>query len=126
MNSNDKEINVINEQLLATFLFICTLIISILLNYDKKEKLKGNKGLFSSNTSKNIAIINRIAVIIIVIFYIYIDKENIDITKEKKQNLKFAYLQLFVEAITIIAALIALYITIKSNNQIIDIENPNV
>lgn len=126
MNSNEQEISVINEQFFATFLFICTLIISILLNYDKKEKLKGNKGLFSNSTSRNIAIINRIAVIIIVIFYIYIDKENIDITKEKKQNLKFAYLQLFVEVITIIAAIIALYITIKSNNQIIDIENPNV
>lgn len=126
MNTKQEEIKIVNDQMLATILFIGTLIISFTLSYDRKAKLKGYKGLFTSRQIKTISVANRVAVLAIVIFFFYIDKENIEVARIKNKNLKLLYLQELVEIITTITAILALYITVKSgSNEFVGIENPN-
>ncbi len=126
MNTKQEEIKIINEQMLATILFIGTLVVSLLLSYNRKEKLKGKNKIFTERQVRVISIANRVAVLAIVIFFFYIDNENIEVARLQKKDLKLLYLQELVETITIVTAILALYITVKSNNnEFVGIENPN-
>ena len=43
----DEEVKIINIQLIATYLYIASLIISLFLTYNDKNKTLNKKGLFS-------------------------------------------------------------------------------
>lgn len=126
MNSNEKEIKVVDETILATIIFIASLFVSLSLSYDKREKLKNNSGLYSQKQVRSISIINRIVIVALAIFYFQIDRENIGIAKDKNNVNDLLYLQATIELVAIITALVSLYIAIKSDNELINIENPNL
>lgn len=126
MNTTEKELKAINEQIIATILFLGTIIVSLSLSIDRKQKILNKKAIYSNEKARNIAIINRIIVVFIVLIYLQIDKENLDITKEKQNQTNLANLQIIAEIITLIAALIALYITYNSKTEDISIENPEI
>ena len=121
MNTTEKELKAINEQIVATILFLGTIIVSLSLSIDRRQKILNKKAIYSNEKAQNIAIINRIIVVFIVLIYLQIDKENLDITKEKQNQTNLANLQIIAELITLIAALIALY---NSKTEDISIENP--
>ena len=126
MNTTEKELKAVNEQIIATILFLGTIIVSLSLSIDRKQKILNKKAIYSNEKARNIAIINRIIVVFIVLIYLQIDKENLDITKEKQNQTNLANLQIIAEIITLIAALIALYITYNSKTEDISIENPEI
>lgn len=126
MNTTEKELKAINEQIIATILFLGTIIVSLSLSIDRRQKILNKKAIYSNEKAQNIAIINRIIVVFIVLIYLQIDKENLDITKEKQNQTNLANLQIIAEIITLIAALIALYITYNSKTVDISIENPEI
>ena len=126
MNTTEKELKAVNEQIIATILFLGTIIISLSLSIDRRQKILNKKAIYSNEKARNIAIINRIIVVFIVLIYLQIDKENLDITKEKQNQTNLANLQIIAEIITLIAALIALYITYNSKTEDISIENPEI
>lgn len=126
MNTKQKELKAINEQIVATLLFLGTIIISLSLSIDKREKIINSKGIYSNKNASKLAIINRIIVVFIVILYLKIDKENLDITKEKNNKTNLASLQIIAEFITLFVSILALYITYNSNNESISIENPDI
>lgn len=126
MNTTEKELKAVNEQIIATILFLGTIIVSLSLSIDKRQKILNKKAIYSNKKARNIAIINRIIVVFIVLIYLQIDKENLDITKEKQNQTNLANLQIIAELITLIAALIALYITYNSKTEDISIENPEI
>ena len=126
MNTTEKELKAVNEQIIATILFLGTIIVSLSLSIDRRQKILNKKAIYSNEKAQNIAIINRIIVIFIVLIYLQIDKENLDITKEKQNQTNLANLQIIAELITLIAALIALYITYNSKTEDISIENPEI
>lgn len=126
MNTTEKELKAVNEQIIATILFLGTIIVSLSLSIDRRQKILNKKAIYSNEKAQNIAIINRIIVVFIVLIYLQIDKENLDITKEKQNQTNLANLQIIAEIITLIAALIALYITYNSKTEDISIENPEI
>ena len=126
MNTKQKELKAINEQIIATILFLGTIIVSLSLSIDKRQKVLNQKILYTNKRAKQIAITNRIIVVLIIIFYLQIDKENLDIMKEKNNQTNLATLQIIAEVITLIASLLALYITYNSNFKSISIENPEI
>ena len=126
MNITEKELKAVNEQIIATILFLGTIIVSLSLSIDRRQKILNKKAIYSNEKARNIAIINRIIVVFIVLIYLQIDKENLDITKEKQNQTNLANLQIIAEIITLIAALIALYITYNSKTEDISIENPEI
>lgn len=126
MNTNEKELKIINEQIIATLLFLGTIIVSITLSIDKRKKILNQKALFTNESAKKIAIGNRIIIVIIILLYLQIDKENLDVTKEKNNQTNLALLQIIAEVITLFVALLALYITYNSNIESITIENPDI
>lgn len=126
MNTKQKELKTNNEQIVATILFLGTIIVSLSLSIDKRQKVLNQKILYTDEKAKQIAITNRIIVVLIIIFYLQIDKENLDIMKEKNNQTNLATLQVVAEVITLIASLLALYITYNSNFESISIETPDI
>lgn len=123
--NNQKKLNVLNEQMLATILFIGSLIISLSITYDNKQKIKRKQRIYTDKSARYTAIFNRIFVIFIVLFYLRIDNENIEMNKGKNNNL--LQLQKLIEIITLCTAIVALYITVKSSpDSIATNENPNI
>lgn len=103
MNDLNKiRLNIINGQLIALCLFIITLFISILLAYNEKLTLENKKSLFNNNESLRIAIINRIVVVIISLYFVYTS------FVEKKINNK-NNIQIFSAILTLLASIIGLY-----------------
>lgn len=124
--NNQKKLNVLNEQMLATILFIGSLIISLSITYDSKQKIQRKQRIYTDKSARYTAIFNRIFVIFIVLFYLRIDNENIEINKGSSNN-NLLQLQKLIEIITLCTAIVALYITVKSTpDSIATNENPNI
>ncbi|MBR3660895.1 MAG: hypothetical protein IKN63_03215 [Bacilli bacterium] len=108
---NDKEIELINGEMVGVFLFIIALLVSLLILYNEKL-IKSNKPYFFNNSeSLNISLINRTLFVILGIFFVYSSIER------KKLNNSNSNLQIIASLLTLSASLIILYIIIKSYNK---------
>ena len=116
----------IELQILLSIFFIFTTIVSIILLYNEDLYLKYKKFILDSKNAYIIASINRIVILIILILFLYanyVDK-NIDIIEHK--DLKADNLQILASILTIISAIIVLYVTLEYFNSNINssLENP--
>jgi len=68
---NDMRLKITNGQIIALFLFIITLFISILLAYNEKLRLEGKNVIFTNEEVLIIAIINRIVVVTLGLYFVY-------------------------------------------------------
>ena len=128
MNNKDKEIEILNLQNIATLIYIVSLIISIYITNNDKERLLNNKVI-----SKNIgtlAVFNRTLVVILTIIFLYISIQNKKIASSKRKNLNLFNLQISASSLSLISTLIVLYVVIKSSGEnytvISGVSNPNL
>lgn len=130
MKEDNKEANLLNIQLWTTVIYIGSLLISIALTYDDKQKVQNKNGLFSRNQSKQISIFNRSLVLLLTLSYLYVSYKNIDFAKQKSQKIWPFELQLFSSELSTIASIIVLYVVIKTAGEqysiVAGIGNPNL
>lgn len=130
MKEDNKEANLLNIQLWTTVIYIGSLLISIALTYDDKQKVQNKNGLFSRNQSKQISIFNRSLVLLLTLSYLYVSYKNIDFAKQKNQKIWPFELQLFSSELSTIASIIVLYVVIKTAGEqysiVAGIGNPNL
>lgn len=118
ININEEKIKYINLQLIATTGFIIALIISFTLSIDKKESLRNGNRLFNDKEAQKIALMQTILVFIITLLFLYITYNQYKISKKYNETDKNdLLLQTKTAMLSIIAALIGLYIVIKNYNQ---------
>ena len=104
MNNNDKELELINGQIIGILLFIIGLFISLLVVYNEKL-IKTNKPYYFTNKeSLNISLINRILFVLLGIYFVYNAIETKKITKSSSN------LQIIASLLALAASLIILYI----------------
>ncbi len=127
MNNKNKEIKLINSQLIAITIFIITLLISLLLNYNEKLKIENKNLIFDEKQSLYISLINRTIVLIIALYFIYNSyiRQKIDNKDDFNSNL-----ELLAAFLAFISSFIAFYIVfINLNNNKFDvseIEEPTI
>lgn len=121
----NKEVKVINYQILLSIILILEIIVSIVLNYNTALDLEGKRPLFSKKNTLLISKYRNVVIVIVSILFLYLNYINRNIAKEKKENLKSYDLQILASYLTIIASFIVLYVVINSENESVsDIENP--
>jgi len=129
-NYKELEIKILDIQLIATLLFIISLFISIIINVDEKLKLKNNSGFLSNKNSQNLALFNRIFVVILALVFIYCNYASKKIAEYKNDETKNIELQILAGLLSLIAAIIVLYVAYKNKNDseldIVETENPNL
>ena len=131
MNIYDKEEDrVIDIQLITTTLFIISLFISISLTYNDKLELKKQKTIYTKRQYEKTATFNRILALVLSFSYLYISYKNKDIARKRNQKLDLFDLQINASQLSVIAAIIVLYVVIRSDGEnysiIPGIENPNI
>lgn len=123
---NEKEIELLNIDITTAVLFIITIIISIYLTYENRQDLLNRKRILNKKDDQYILLFNRLLVLIIVLVILYDNIEGYEIAKEKNKDLKPFKIQIFASVLTIITALLILYVVFYNwdNNSLSDIENP--
>lgn len=127
MNNKNKEIKLINLSIIAITIFIITLLISLLLNYNEKLKLENKKLIFDEKQSIYISLINRTIVLIIALYFIYNSyiRQKIDNKDDFNSNL-----ELLAAFLAFISSFITFYIVfINLNNNKFDVsevEEPTI
>lgn len=124
----DEEVKIINIQLIATYLYIASLIISLFLTYNDKNKTLNKKGLFSKKKENQLSIFNRILVVGLSLTFLYISYKNRNIAISKNESVNPFNLQLIASEIATLSAIIVLYVVITSGEYsiIASLENPNI
>lgn len=130
MNTKQKEVNLLNIQMWTTIIYIGSLFISISLTYNDKQNLLNKKGFYNENQSQKLSIGNRWLVLFLTFSYLFINYKNINLAKEKGQKLWPFYLQVFSSELSTLAAIIVLYVVIKTAGEqysiVSGIENPTL
>lgn len=119
MNTTNKEIDNFNLQIIASLLFIISIIISIILTYSEKLEIF-NINMIDKDKRNKINIGNRLFAIFIVCLFLYSSFVALDIVKEKNGNLDEQYIRIFINLITLGLALLTLYVSVKYQNSDID------
>lgn len=130
MNTQKKEADLLDLQLIATIVYIGSLIISIFLTYnDKMDVLKLEK-IFTDKQNRNLSIFNRFLVVILTFIFLYASYETRRLAKIKGEKIENFNLQVIASEISLVSTLIVLYVVIKSQGEqysiISGISNPNL
>lgn len=129
MNKNlqDMKNSIIDGQLLNSILSILPLIIGIVIILDPKEKANKKDGFLTNKESQNLALLAKVIFVFIVLHSIELNYESYDLAKETNQNTSSLELQINASYLSIIAALINLYVVLTnysdSSFQPAEIEN---
>ena len=122
-----EEIKIIDIQLIAILFTIVSSIISLFLTINQKLELKNLKTLFTTKQTFKITKFNRTLILILGLIFLYVNYRLYQISKEQKEDLKPYELQISASILTVIAALIALYVvSLSTKENVADIENPIV
>lgn len=119
MNTTNKEIDNFNLQIIASLLFIISIIISIILTYSEKLEIL-NVNMIDKDKRNKINIGNRLFAIFIVYLFLYSSFVALDIVKEKNGNLDEQYIRIFINLVTFGLALLTLYVSVRYQNSDID------
>ena len=126
----DKEIKLLDFQIILTVIYVGSLILSIFITYNDRIELSDNRNIFSKKQAKNYSIFNRILVLVLTLAFLFINYENFKITKQKGENTDNSYLQIVASEISTLATIIVLYVVLKSAGEdytiISGVENPSL
>jgi uncharacterized membrane protein YbhN (UPF0104 family) len=117
MDDQKKEENLLDIQIITTFVYIGSLILSIYITYNDKVTIANGKGFLSKKQNQNFSIFNRTLVVVLTLIYLYISYENRKIIEKKKGNMNAASLQVLASEISLVSTIIVLYVILKTSGQ---------
>ncbi len=130
MNTQKNEAQLLDLQLIATIVYIGSLIISIFLTYNDKMNVLNLNKIFTEKQNRNLSIFNRFLVVILTLIFLYASYKTRELAKIKGEKLENFDLQVIASEISLVSTLIVLYVVIKSQGEqysiISGISNPNL
>ena len=131
MNEQDirnQQLYIIDGQLIGCILYIVSLIISITILLDQKERALGGNGFITTDEAQNLALFNKIFILILILWFLYLNYRSKELSEATNQDTQALEIQIIASYISIIPALIGLYVVATSfgtsNLQTTGIENP--
>lgn len=116
---NSEKLKYVNIQLIAITLFVLALFLSYLINYDKKQELENKKRLFNNVIIQNLVKIQSTLVLLATITFLYINYNQYNISKKyNNDDINNLFMSTEVSILSVVGALIGIYIVFKSNNKL--------
>lgn len=109
-HTTEQQVELLTIQLIAAMGFLLTVVISIILTYDKILSLSGEPHLFSDEEARKLSHFNSILIIIVVLIYLYVGYGNIQVAKQEGKKTTNLYLQEFNSGLAFLAAIVGYYI----------------
>lgn len=124
---NQESLLIIDGELIGTVLYLIAIIISILLIINQRNIILEKEPLFETDKFRILVLANRVFILLLTLWFFYINYKTYKYTKESNNDTKLSKLQLFSSFILVIGAIIGLYIANSNNvNQSVNIENPEI
>ena len=125
-NYNLEEAELVKVQIVLSVILLFTTIISISLSYNFLLGLEDKEPIYTEIESSEILILNRTIMFIVAAIFIYINIRDKKVKEKYDLEDEFANLQIDASVLNFIAALIVLYVGLKSGSNITSGENPTI
>lgn len=125
-NYDLEEAELIVVQIILSVILLFTTIISITLSYDFLMKLEKKEHLYTEKEATIILIFNRLIMFIVAGVFIYINIRDKSVKEKYNSKDEFADLQILASVLSFIAALIVLYVGVKSGSNVTSEENSTI
>ena len=109
VDTREAEAEVIDIQIVASFIFILTLIVSIFLNINERNKLLYNKPFLTNEQADAILKTNRFVILALFFVFFSLALRDREIDEIKNIDLTSDNLEIIVSILAIIGGLIVLY-----------------
>lgn len=124
----EREVQSLNIQIFASFLYLGVLSVSIILLENSKRVIQNKTPIFKIDDKLNILLLNRIVALVIVGMFLYASYQNIEVAKLKGQELESFYLEFISSMFSSLSFIIVLIVALRAfdNNSfsLANLENP--
>lgn len=130
MQEQNDEAHLLDIQIIATVLFIGSLLISILITYNDRQVARNEKPPLTEIQAANLSIFNRLVVVILTLVFLYINYQSRENAKKDNEEMWPFDLQICASELSLLATIIVLYVVIETSGQqytiIPGINNPSL
>lgn len=124
----NQQLFIINGQLLGCILYIVSLVVSIIIILNQRKRALGEEGFLTPEESQLFSLLNKILILAIILWFLYLNYRSKKLSTNTNQDTSSLELQIIASFISIVPALIGLYVVItdfsNTNLQTAEIENP--
>lgn len=131
MNEQDiqnQQLFIIDGQLVGCILYIVSLVVSITIILNQRKRALGKEGFLTSEESQTLALLNKIFILALILWFLYLNYKSKNLAANTDQDTSSLELQIIASFISLIPALIGLYVVVtdfsNTNLQTAEIENP--
>lgn len=127
-NIQNQQLSIIDGQLLGCILYIVSLVVSIIIILDQRKQALNQESFLTPEESQTIALLNKIFILALILWFLYLNYKAKNLATDTEQDESALELQIIASFISLIPALIGLYVVItnfsNTNLQTAEIENP--
>ena len=124
----NDQLFIIDGQLIGCILYIVSLAVSITIILNQRQRALGKEGFLTTEESQTLALLNKIFILLLILFFLYLNYKAKNLASSTNQDTNDLTLQIVAYLISLIPALIGLYVVItdfsNTNLQTAEIENP--
>lgn len=124
----NQQLFIIDGQLVGCILYIVSLVVSITIILNQRKRALGKEGFLTSEESQTLALLNKIFILALILWFLYLNYKSKNLAANTDQDISALELQIIASFISLIPALIGLYVVItdfsNTNLQTAEIENP--
>lgn len=127
--SRNQQLSIIDGQLVGCILYIISLVISIIIILNQRKRALRKEEFLTAQESQTLALLNKILILALILWFLYLNNKAKNFAASTNQDTSALNLQIISSIISIIPALIGLYVVItnfsNTNLQTAEIENSN-
>lgn len=123
-----EQLFIIDGQLIASILYILSFVATIIVIINQRKLALNKKGFLIVEESQIIITLNKIFILLLLLLFVYLNYKSIKLAENTNQNTNSLNLQMISSIISLVPALIGLYVVITDFSattfQTAEIENP--
>ena len=123
-----EQLFIIDGQLIASILYILSFVATIIVIINQRKLALNKKGFLTIEESQIIITLNKIFILLLLLLFVYLNYKSIKLAENTNQNTNSLNLQMISSIISLVPALIGLYVVITdfraTTFQTAEIENP--
>ena len=129
-NRINKQLFIIDGQLIGAILYIVSIIISIIIIVDQRKVTLNKNRILTSKESQYLALANKVFIFLLILWFLYLNYKSLELAKNTNQDTSALKLQIFASYLAVIGSIIGLYVVYtnfsNTNLQTAEIENSNL
>ena len=123
-----EQLFIIDGQLIASILYILTFVVTITIIINQRKVALNKDGFLTTEESQVLILLNKIFILLLLLLFLYLNYRSKKLAKNTNQDTNALNLQIIASIISLVPALIGLYVVItdfsNTNFQTAEIENP--